>query len=1167
MASTIDRATEYLGIATAALGEVNGSASSAAQLLALLGWAPPPGVTDIGLAQLDVAIVGTRLDELIEVRGDAQASDADRALAIAAVVGAVADAYDGIEQVVASFQATPEYLAATGIRDQFFDRVADLLTIHAIGTIVPAAIPVGALLGIFEFKQLPADPAIFQIEHVRQVVRWDRLATLFTNPTQLMRDVYGWGTPNFRGNLLVGNIARAVEYISADAAMRPMPRAAEEQVARRQVPEADLDPAGQLFVSIDKGLGATAFDAGMTLYPLRPTTPGGLDGGVGLSPYVFGTAETSFRLSDNLSLVLSGAEMLQGGIALLIRAGRDPEFLTGLMDGGPGASGTPAGAFTMALRSADAAGGRRSLFSAPSVTLDAAAITAGLGITADLNPSVLFKLEDGQLHIASDDADGFLGAILPKDGITATVDLEASWSHRDGLNIKGGAGLSTVLDIHKKAGPLRVDSLALAVKAGPQSVNATVGVTGGASIGPVSASVADVGAEVALKFSRGNLGPLDLSARFMPPKGIGLSVDARGVLTGGGFLFRDEAKSLYAGVMQLSLRDDITLKAFGLIATRMPDGSRGYSLIVFITAEGFRPIPLPLGFKLLGIGGMVGVNRTFDQDVLRQGLKTGTLATLLFPRDPVGNAPALIRNLSSAFPARQGSYLLGILAKIGWLTPSLIVMDLALILEFGSRTRLLALGRISAQLPSPDNDLVRLNLEAMGVIDFDNGTAAIDAVLVDSRLAHKFTITGSAALRAGFGGGPSFILSVGGFNPHFAPPANCPALDRVTIALSSGNNPRLICEAYFAITSNTVQFGARAALYASAAGFSVEGEIGFDVLVQLIPLHFIADFQARLQLKRGSHNLFMVGLKGSLEGPRPLRVRGKATFEILWCDFSVSFDTTLVKGERPPLPPAIDVAAQLRQALVAPASWTTERSATQAHGVALRSLPPAAAGAPIVLDPLGQMRVSQLVVPLNTARDIDIFGGAPVAGDRRFRVTATMGTTTLTRTAHQAPFAPAQFFEMSDDEKLAAPSFETMEAGCVFGEPGVSFEATLVIPAPLEYQDVPIVLDGPPPIVPSNATPPPQTVTPDQLRTFARSGSAGRAPVRHVGRARFRNDAVESAASFAPPRWRIVPAAEAGPPATVEAEVTTWSEYQGVLKTMNRARLRWQLVPAHEVEQ
>ena len=102
--------------------------------------------------------------------------------------------YDDIEQIVDSFQATPEYLAATGIRDQFFDRVTDLLTIHAIGSIVPAAIPVGALLGVFEVKQLPADPSIFQVAHVRQVVRWDRLATLFTDPTQLMREVYGWGT-------------------------------------------------------------------------------------------------------------------------------------------------------------------------------------------------------------------------------------------------------------------------------------------------------------------------------------------------------------------------------------------------------------------------------------------------------------------------------------------------------------------------------------------------------------------------------------------------------------------------------------------------------------------------------------------------------------------------------------------------------------------------------------------------------------------------------------------------------------------------------------------------------------------------------------------------------------------------------------------------------------
>ena len=108
MASTIDRAPS-----TWAPPPRRSTTSTAAhrrrRSCRLLGWAPPPGVDDIGLAQLDVSILEARLDELIELRSHEQTSDADLALGIAAVVGAVADAYDGIEQIVASFQATPEY--------------------------------------------------------------------------------------------------------------------------------------------------------------------------------------------------------------------------------------------------------------------------------------------------------------------------------------------------------------------------------------------------------------------------------------------------------------------------------------------------------------------------------------------------------------------------------------------------------------------------------------------------------------------------------------------------------------------------------------------------------------------------------------------------------------------------------------------------------------------------------------------------------------------------------------------------------------------------------------------------------------------------------------------------------------------------------------------------
>ena len=57
----------------------------------------------------------------------------------------------------------------------------------------------------------------------------------------------------------------------------------------------------------------------------------------------------------------------------------------------------------------------------------------------------------------------------------------------------------------------------------------------------------------------------------------------------------------------------------------------------------------------------------------------------------------------------------------------------------------------------------------------------IDAVLVDSRLAHKFALTGAMALRARWTSGPgrSFVLAVGGFNPRFAPPGRVPAAGRV----------------------------------------------------------------------------------------------------------------------------------------------------------------------------------------------------------------------------------------------------------------------------------------------------------------------------------------------------------------------------------------------------
>ncbi len=790
------------------------------------------------------------------------------------------------------------------------------------------------------------------------------------------------------------------------------------------------------------------------------------------------------------------------------------------------------------------------------VTLNAAQTVIAVTLSADTGKSALV-LDPG-------DGDGFLSGILPKEGVRADFELGLEWSNERGLTLRGSTGLDVTLPIGLSIGPVTVPTLHLSLRADDAGLQVEVSAGVGVTIGPVNAVIDRMGIAAAVNFPEagGNLGLMQLDSGFKPPSGIGLSIDARGVLTGGGFLFHDRAADLYAGVLQLSLKERITLTAFGLIATRLPDGSKGYSLIVFITAEGFKPIPLGLGLTLQGIGGMLAIHRTFDETAMREGLKNNTLGTLLFPRDPIRNAPQIIRNLATIFPAKQGSYLLGLLVKLGWFSPTLVTLDLGLIFEFGTRKRLIALGRIQSLLPSRDNALIRLNLDALGLIDFDEGTVEIDAVLVDSRLAHKFVLTGGMALRARLKGpGAGFVLAIGGFNPNFKPPAGMPKVERIAIALSSGDNPRLTCEAYYAITSNTIQYGARAELYAAAFGFSVHGDIGYDVLVQLAPFHFLAEFHASLQLKRGSRSLFKVSLAGALQGPRPLRVSGKASFEIFWCDFSIRFDKTLVSGERPPPPPAVDVLAELKRALSSNESWSTQLPLHRQHGVTLRKLAP---GANVVLDPLGNLVVKQQIVPLNAGRDIDTFGGAPVAGARRFQVGATLGGGAQQVTFVKEGFAPAQFFAMSDDEKISSPSFVDMDAGLVFGSEAVVFAPAQAVASPLEYETVLIDEEAPANAPPAERYP----LHPERLLQHARLGAVARAPIRHLGLNRFRTPDVPQAVALRAPNWVIASVDDAKTVAAETQPGAIWNANHATMLGLNRqagGARRWQLIPEYEV--
>jgi hypothetical protein len=740
-------------------------------------------------------------------------------------------------------------------------------------------------------------------------------------------------------------------------------------------------------------------------------------------------------------------------------------------------------------------------------------------ITGDISSrgaEIRLVMQNSALVIAaSKDGDGFIKEILPKGETRISFDLGVGLSSERGFYIEGGTGLEAVLPIAKTLGPLTVHqiliSLVATTEAKPPHIKSEISVALGFKLGPIAASVDRIGFEMSVEFPEKK--KPDFSIGFKPPNGVGLVIDAKGV-EGGGFLFFDRDKGQYAGVLEVNLnleRVAMTLKAIGLLNTRLPDGKDGFSLIVILTAE-FK-WPLGLGFTLTGFGIILGIHRTFNETALQAGVKNHTLDSILFPKDPVRNAPALLATLGSVFPIAKGHHFIGGMVQITWgesvLSP-LLTMSLGIAVEFGERSRLLVMGQIKSILPTEKEDLVRFHLDAIGIIDFDQKTASIDAALYDSRLAKTFAISGEMAMRSRWGDSPNFALAIGGFHPAFNPPPAFPKVKRVAINLSKGDNPRLRCEAYFALTSNTIQFGARAELFASAAGFSISGAIGFDVLIQRRPFHFTADFFAQVQLKRGNTNLFKVRVEGSLSGPKPLHVKGKATFEILWWDYSVRFDKTLIEGEKPPLPEVVEVMPLLREALGQTGNWKSQLPDRQRAMVTLRPQP----GAPtdVLLHPLGTMTIKQTVVPLNF--EISKFGPSPPSGTRRFSITkVTVGddSNTTTTVPERDFFAPAQFIEMSDDQKLSRPSFDKMEAGVTFGSsvfqiPESAEDRIVVNTVQFETWIIDKETKAPRPADPVNTEGKKVLYQMDEKLFLkqARFGAAGSSDLRRSGKARYR---------------------------------------------------------------
>ena len=1044
-----------IGEALQNLADLHGDLEEARALVNLMGWELPPGLEDIGLASLDLGDFLDKLGAVLDAPTDTLEDElalvqkvSELGTALVALVQEIQTMADTLPTKLASFG---DYVERTQIHKELPKRLVAFLVANYFASSSPLYYAILHLINFIDYPFFEADPANFQVRHVRAVLNFDVFKKLFDDPAQLAQDAYGWGTPSFDPHTLLGRIQLLFQALGIRGRVQPLDKQIEEIWLNQTISDPKVMP--QLLTILFEEIGTVdAFRFGLSLFGVRSSTTGGSDGGLGVVPMVRGQGQATvplFRFEDTFLDFAVDVDLLKR-MALLMRPNKDLELRLA-----QGITGAIAGRVGLGIRHGKPDGDPKTVLAFPggsNFQLQQAYIAGGMERNPDKPNDIFMELgvQGGKFTFAMDGADTFLKENIPQKNVSTNFDFKVRWTKEQGIHFEGSSALSLTTPVHTEIGPFTLSSVTLKLGVEGGGLNLESSVAGGLTLGPLTATVQGIGLGVEVTFGDGNLGLLGISSHFKPPNGIGLAIDGGG-FKGGGFLRFIEAEKRYEGVLELEYQDKIALKALALLTTKMPNGSAGFSLLIIISAE-FTPVQLGLGFTLNGVGGLLGLNRTANVDRLRTGLRDATLSSVLFPQNVVANADRILSDLNQVFPAKAGRFLFGPMARIGWGTPTLLTIYLGLLIEIPDPIRILVLGVVKAKLPDENFKLLQLQVNFIGEIDFEAQRFSFDASLFDSKLL-SFTLSGDMAVRICWGNDPNFLLSVGGFHPSYhPPPLNLPALRQLSLSLTSGDNPRLTLECYFAITSNTVQFGAKIELLAKAGSFSVYGFLSFDVLFQFSPFYFIASISAKLALRAGGSEIASISLDLTLEGPTPWHVKGTAKLKICWfLTIKVSFDKTFGEQRNTQLG-GVSVLPLLKTALADQGNWEAQLPSGRHLLTTFKEIEQT--GDALVVYPFGVLSIQQKVVPLNIA--VVRFGSQQPTDGNQFaiqQVTAGEGAEAepMTTAATREMFAPAQFFELSDAEKLARKSFEKYDSGITLTD-SQAFEGDYAVRREVKYE-------------------------------------------------------------------------------------------------------------------
>ncbi len=520
------------------------------------------------------------------------------------------------------------------------------------------------------------------------------------------------------------------------------------------------------------------------------------------------------------------------------------------------------------------------------------------------------------------------------------------------------------------------------------------------------------GTGVQVRWDEAGNDPFDISPRL--PTGLGIRINA-GIVAGGGFILRDDKE--YSGILDLKI-GEFQITAIGMLVTDP------FSFVVILSIRFSPAIQLGLGFTLNGLGGILAVERRVATDPLRAGIKDGTANTLLFPENPIDAAKTILDKVRTIFVPQDGAFAVGPIAELGWGGDAgFVTAKIGIVLSLPDPL-LVLLGSVRIGVPSPKAEPRIVDLQAEVYGEFTPDHLLLIVGLVNSKVA-GIAISGDIGLYIQWAGGGDFAISIGGFFPGYEPPAALSGLRRIAIDMSPASWLTLRAEGYFAVTTNSLQFGVSVRLEAKLGPVAGKAWLTLDALFRWSPRFFFeVRLTAGISISAFGKDLFGVDFRGMLKGPTPWTIQGYASVSFLFWDVEFDLGPHTWGEEDTSTLPTVSPRALVASALSEDKAWIPQVPDGADEMVHLLSDPLT----PLLVHPLGGLEVKQLKVPLETT--LDRVGKARVS-ERRVNLAAPVVSGVAANAVSHADdrFAPGQFLELSDEQQVARPAFETMPAG------------------------------------------------------------------------------------------------------------------------------------------